>query len=139
MAERRGWSGTTKRTLEQGAMLGAKWWAVGDELACMYQRSFETKFGTGYNFLLVKPQSLTVAIDEFGVTTKKGDGEQRQITAFSMPPLAGFEMALQDLQSSGFPGFKAFDRVIIRCVEIQKADDFGRSDMPMFEISVDAR
>lgn len=137
--QRRGWVGNTKRTLETGAMLGAKWWQAGDTLCCIFQRVFPTKFGDGHEFLLVKPQSLTVAVDEFGVSTKKGDGEQRIITRFAMPPLAGFAMAIQDLQTNGFPGFAFGDRCIITCIDIQEAKEFGMSNMPMFEISVDPR
>jgi hypothetical protein len=136
---KRGWTGSTKQTLDQGAMLGGKWWSKGDKIHCIFQRVFDTKFGTGYNFLLVQPSSLVVAVDEFGICTKKGDGEQRQITQFAMPPLAGFDMAVQSLQSNGFDNFRFFDKVIIECVDIQEAKEFGYSDMPMFEISVDPR
>ena len=136
---RRGWTGTTKNTQESGAMLGAKWWAKGDDIHCLFQRTFETKFGTGHEFLLIKPQTLTVNVDQFGSTTKKGDGEQRILTRFAVPPLAGFTMALQDLQTSGFPGLRFGDRCILKCVDIQESQDFGFSAMPLFEISVDTR
>src|SRR5271157_1613989 len=104
MAEerRRGFTGSTERTLKQGAMLGAKWWAKDDKLSCIFQREFQTKFGTGYNFMLAQPAVLTVYVDEFGVCSKKpqhDNAEARQITQFAMPPLAGFDMALQDMQT----------------------------------------
>lgn len=136
---RRGWTGSTKRTLENSAMLGAKWWAVDDTLSCIFQRTFETKFGTGYEFMLVKPQTLTVAVDDYGVSRKTGDGEQRIITRFAMPPLAGFDMAIQDLQHNGFPGLRWGDRCVIKCVELQRSLHDDQSDMPMFEISIDPR
>jgi hypothetical protein len=144
--KRRGWSGTTQRTQENSCMLGAKWWKKDDKLSVLFQRKFMTKFGDGHEFLLVQPEHLTVNVDEFGVATKSTDttaaNESKQtktITRFGMPPLAGFDMAVQDLMSSGFDGFKQNDRVIIKCVDIQEAKDFGFSDMPMFEISVDPR
>jgi hypothetical protein len=142
--QRRGWKGNTKQTLENGAMLGAKWWAKGDKILCVYQRSFDTKYGRGFNFMLVQPTSLTVSIDEFGSCTKKAiheKDEQRQITQFAIPPLAGFDMALQSLQASapGFGDFRFGDKCVIECNDIQEAKEFGFANMPMFEISVDPR
>lgn len=142
--QRRGWKGNTRQTLENGAMLGAKWWGKGDKLSCIYQRSFETKFGLGYNFLLVQPESLTVSIDEFGSCTKKpvNDGDQqRQITQFALPPLAGFDMAVQAVQASapGFGEFRFGDRCIIECIDVEKSAKMGYSDMPVFDITVDPR
>lgn len=141
---RAGWSGSTKQTLSSGCMLGAKWWKAGDKLACIFQREFETKFGTGYEFMLVKPATINVFVDEYGTTYKQqpaddAKGEMRQATRFALPSLAGFDMAYQDMQANGFPGFRFGDRVLIECTEIQEAKDFGFSDMPMFNLSVDQR
>lgn len=141
---RRGWHGNTKRTLESGCMLGAKWWVVGDSLACLYQREFETRYGPGHEFLLVKPETLTVFIDEFGTSYKKQPaddvkGQDKTVTRFSLPPLAGFDMALQDMIANGFPGLRFGDRMIITVTEIEPAKKYGHSDMPIFDISVDPR
>lgn len=137
---RKGWQGSTRRTLDNSAMLGAKWWEAGDELYCIYQRSFDTKFGEAHEFMLVKPQVLLVSVDEFGICRKRGEeGTDRDVTRFALPPLAGFEMAVQDCMTAGFPGFKFGDAVIIKCVEVQPPVDENRSPMPMFEISVDKR
>jgi hypothetical protein len=142
---RRGaFTGSSRHTQESGAMLGGKWWQVGDELTCLFQRNFTTKYGEGTEFMLIKPTSLTVFVDEFGGAYKKQpadniSGNDKQITRFALPPLAGFDMAVQDLHSAGFPGFKFGDKCIIRCTEIQPGKEFGISDMPMFEISVDPR
>jgi hypothetical protein len=137
--KRRGWSGNTDDTLESGGMLGAKWWTVGDKLLCLFQREFETKYGPGYEFMLVSPTSLTVSEDQYGALTKKGDGKQRQLTRFAIPPLAGFTMAIQNMESKGFPGFQFRDRVTIECVDIQRSDNPDYSDMPKFVITVDDR
>jgi hypothetical protein len=134
--------GRTQSTIENSAMLGAKWWKKGDKLSVLFNRQFDTKFGTGWEFRLVNPPTLTINVDEFGVATKSTDEtareskETRTITRFGIPNLAGFDMALQDLQSSGFKGLTQNDRVVIECVDIQEAKEFGFSDMPMFEISV---
>lgn len=143
-AKRAGWSGNTKRTLETGAMLGASWWTVGDKVSCLFQREFETKFGKGHEFMLVQPRTMSVFIDEFGKTYKKqpadgAAGVDREITRFAIPPLAGFDMAVQDMEASGFPGFWFGARCIIECTEVQLAKEFGFSDMPIFNISVDPR
>lgn len=140
---RRGaFTGSTKKTLESGCMLGAKWWEVGDEISALFSRHFPTKFGEGSEFLLIKPTSLSVFIDEYGVATKKAQNEGdmlKLVTRFAMPPLAGYDMAVQDLLNSGFTGFQHGDRCIIKCVEIQNASQEGYSNMPLFEISVDQR
>src|SRR5215831_10718031 len=115
-ARNRGWKGSTKNTQESTAMLGGKFWEKGDKVSCLFARDFVTKFGPAYEFLLTKP--LTVNVDEFGVTTKNGAGMTRLITRFAMPPLAGFDMAYQDLMAAGFDGFKLHDRIIIECVDI---------------------
>lgn len=140
---RGGYTGSTQRTLESGAMLGAKWWTKGDELHALFQRTFDTRYGLGHEFMLVKPASVNVFIDEFGSTYKKqpadqANGVDKQITRFAIPPLAGFDMAVQDLHTAGFSGFRFGDRCIIRCVGTQPGVG-GYSDMPLFEISVDAR
>lgn len=137
--QRRGWSGTTKNTLEKTAMLGGKWWEKGDKLACIFSRTFETKFGTGYEFMLVQPSTLTVNVDQYGVTTKKGEGVAKIITRFAMPSLAGFEMALQDMMGNGFEGLRFGDKVLIECVDIQESSDSSQSPMPQFDVSVDPR
>lgn len=142
--KRAGWVGTTRETMENGAMLGGKWWKAGDEIACIFQRTFPTKYGEGHEFLLVKPQTVTVFVDEFGSTYKKQPedntvGQDRQINRFSLPPLAGFDMAVQALQAAGFPGFRFGDRTSIKCIAVQTATEFGYSDMPEFEVSVDPR
>lgn len=141
---RSGWSGNTRTTQESGAMLGAKWWSDGDKLACIFQREFETRYGIGREFLLVSPATLTVFIDEYGSAYKKQPddstkGVDKQLTRFAMPPLAGFYMAVQDMEANGFPGFKRGDRVLITCVGMQQGTGVGFSDMPEFEISVDSR
>ncbi len=141
---RAGWSGNSRTTQESGAMLGAKWWAEGDTIACIYQREFETKFGLGHEFLLVQPATLTVFVDEYGSTYKKqpddnAHGVDKTLTRFAMPPLAGFDMAVQDLEANGFPGFRQGDRCVITCIGIQKGTTVGFSDMPEFTISVDPR
>ena len=87
---------------------------------------------------------LNVFIDDFGKSYKEqptddAKGNMQQITRFAMPPLAGFDMALQDMMAGGFPGFRFGDRVLITCTEIQPATQNDYSDMPMFEISVDPR
>jgi hypothetical protein len=140
---RKGWSGNTKNTLDNSAMLGAKWWKPGDELACVFNRTFQTKYGQGYEFLLAKPQSLHVLTDTYGMSIKADEShpDARKITRFALPNLSGFDMAVQDLKT-GAPGFGDFrfgDRCIIRCVEIREAKEFGFSDMPMFNIVVDPR
>lgn len=141
---RRGFHGNTRRTLESGCMLGAKWWQPGDKLAALFQRQFETRYGPGHEFLLVKPESLTVFIDEYGTSYKKqpaddAKGQDHQVTRFSLPPLAGFDMAIQDMMANGFDGLRFGDRVLIECTEIEPAKKFGHSDMPIFDISVDSR
>lgn len=141
---RAGWSGNTRSTQESGAMLGAKWWQQGDKLACIFQREFETKNGLGREFLLVKPETLTVFVDEYGSTWRKQpddntQGVDKQIKRFALPPLAGFDMAVQDMEANGFPGLRQGDRCVIECVGIQKADNPNYSDMPEFSISVDPR
>jgi hypothetical protein len=141
---RSGWSGNTRTTQESGAMLGAKWWSDGDKVACIFQREFETKFGIGREFLLVSPATITVFVDEYGSTYKKQPddgtkGQDKQLTRFAMPPLAGFDMAVQDMEANGFPGFKQGDRVLISCIGVQKATNANFSDMPEFDISVDSR
>jgi hypothetical protein len=135
------YSGNSKKTLESGAMLGAKWWAVGDKVVCLFQRDFETKFGLGHEFMLSDPKTLTVFVDEFGSTYKRQPddgtkGTDRQITRFAIPPLAGFGMAIQDLQANGYRGFAFGDRVTIECTDVEPAIDLNRSPMPMFSISV---
>lgn len=131
--------------MEAGGFLSAKWWRLGDEIACIFNRTFETKYGLGYEFILVKPSTITIAVDQFGSSYKKDDPEIpegcaiRPITRFSIPPLAGFDMALQDMKAGGFPGFQFGDKCIIKCTDIQASKDFGFSDMPMFELSVDPR
>lgn len=141
--QRRGaYTGSTQKTLESGCMLGAKWWEKGDEIHALFSRHFPTKFGEGSEFLLIKPTSLSVYVDEWGVSTKKAQKEGQEVrlvTRFALPPLAGYEMAVQDLLNNGFTGFQHGDRCIIRCVEVQASSTEGYSNMPMFEISVDPR
>ena len=139
MVGNRGWKGSTKNTLQSGGMLGAKWWSKGDVIGCLFQRTFNTKYGEGYEFTLVSPQSLKVFVDEFGTTTKTGPGDEKTLTRFALPSLNGFEMAVQDMMTEGFLGFQAFDKVTITCVDILPATESGYSDMPMFEITVDPR
>ena len=107
--QKRGWSGSTDETITSGAMVGGKWWEPGDEISCIFNREFETKYGPGYDFLLVKPKTLTVYVDEFGIARKKpisDTNESRMITRLAIPPLAGFDMAYQALKAKGFPGFQ---------------------------------
>jgi len=142
--QRRGWTGNSNETLDGNAMLGAKWWAVGDKLLCLWQRSFETKFGTGHQFMLVQPETLTVFVDQFGVSYKKQpkddvEGTDISVSRFSLPHLAGFDLALQALESKGFPGFWFGARCIVKCIAMKEATQFGYSDMPVFELSVDPR
>lgn len=90
------------------------------------------------------PASITVHVDEFGICTENGPGEERTLTRFSIPNLQGFEMAYQDLKANGFDSFRYGDKVLIECVEIEKAEpakpgEQQQSDMPLFTISVDAR
>lgn len=141
---RAGWSGNSKNTLDSNAMLGAKWWNPGDKLLCLWQRSFDTKYGQGHQFMLVSPETLTCFVDEFGNTYKKQPsddvtGNDVTVTRFSLPHLAGFDLALQDMEAKGFPGFWFGARCVIECTEVQVATQLGYSDMPVFSISVDPR
>lgn len=143
-ARRGGWSGNSNETLEGNAMLGAKWWQVGDKLLCLWQRSFETKYGEGHQFMLVQPESLTVFCDTYGVCYKKQPsdnvaGQDLTVSRFSMPHLMGLDTAIQALEAKGFPGFWFGARCIIECIGIKQATEFGYSDMPVFSISVDPR
>ena len=110
----------------------------------MFMRWFPTKHGDACEFRLLFPSSITVNVDEFGVATENGPGVPRTITRFSIPPLQGFDMAYQDLKVNGFDSFRYGDKVLIECVEIDKAPEPGpgekqRSDMPLFTLSVDER
>jgi hypothetical protein len=139
---RRGYSGKTQNTLDNSAMLGAEFWHEGQEVLCLYNREFATKYGAGHEFLLVSPKQLMVAIDQYGHASPADvatNHAAKSITRFAMPPLAGFDMAYQDLVANGFDTFRHGDRVVIRCVGIQKSTNREFSDMPMFELSVDAR
>ena len=138
---RGGFIGTTKNTLENSAMLGAEFWHEGMEVSVLFNREFATKYGMGTEFLLVLPIALFVKIDQYGHASPclSDDTDARRITRFAMPPLSGFDMAMQDLKANGFDGFRLHDRCIIKCVGKQKASEIGFSDMPLFEISVDPR
>lgn len=133
--------GSTKNTQDNSAMLGAEFWKEGMEISALYNREFATKYGAGHEFLLVQPRQLFVKTDQYGHSspTVAGDAEGRPITRFAMPPLAGFDMAYQDLVANGLDRFQHGDRCIIRCVGVQKATNSDFSDMPQFEISVDPR
>lgn len=139
---RKGWTGNSKQVIENSAMLGGKWWDKGDKLLCIFQREFTTRYGLGYAFLLVSPSTLTVSVDKYGAATKKARNEgdiQKQITQFSVPPLAGIQKALQSLQANGFDNFRFGDKCQITCFDIipPTKDDYDPS--PEFEISVDPR
>lgn len=105
----------------------------------IFVRWFPTKYGDASEFILVFPEKINVHIDEFGTATESGPGEERILTRFSIPPLAGFDMAYQDLKANGFDGFKYGDKVLIECTEIQPASSKDQSPMPMFTINVDMR
>lgn len=138
---RGGFSGSTKNTLDSSAMLGSEFWKEGMQVSVLYNREFATKYGAGTEFLLVVPRELFVKVDEFQHYSPAlaDDPNARKITRFAMPPLAGFEMAVQDLKANGFDGFRLHDACIIKCVGIQKSTQRDFSDMPLFEISVDPR
>jgi hypothetical protein len=92
-------------------------------------------------FLLALPKTLYLHRDQYGVCTRAIEGEAGAIavTRFAMPPLAGFDMAVQDLYASGFDGFRHGDRCIIKCVGVTPPKRDDQSPMVKFEISVDAR
>jgi hypothetical protein len=143
---RRAWTGNSKHALESSAMLGGKWWQVGDKIACIFQRDFTTRHGLGREFMLVQPQVLTVFVDEWGSTYRQQPNEttkgaDKQITRFALPPLQGFESALHDLQAAapGFGDLRFGDHCLITCFAIKPSDDPNQSDSPQFELSVDPR
>lgn len=138
---RAGFSGKTQNTIDNSAMLGAEFWSPGIKLACIYNRDFATKYGQGHEFMLVIPQFVYIKIDQYGHSSPvpADSPEAKKITRFAMPPLAGFDMAYQDMIANGFDGFRHGDKCLIQCVGIQKATSADYSDMPLFDISVDPR
>lgn len=138
---RGGYTGSTRNTVDNSGMLGAEFWLVGTEVLAIYNREFPTKHGVGREFMLVKPEFMYIKADQYGhcSPTTADDPAGKKITRFAMPPLAGFDMAYQDMRANGFDGFRYGDRVRILVTEIQKAQEFGFSDMAMFQISVDPR
>ena len=133
--------GKTQNTLDNSAMLGAEFCKAGVAVKAQYNRSFATKYGEGHEFLLLDPKALTIKTDQYGHSSpcNEDDPEARKITRFAMPPLAGFDMAVQDLIAGGFDGFRHGDRVVIGCSEVQPTTSADMSPMPMFALSVDAR
>src|SRR5271157_3991230 len=131
---RQGFSGKTQNTLDNSAMLGAEFWKEGQEILCIYNRSFATKYGEGHEFLLVTPRTVFVKVDQYGHASPGlvSDDGVRGITRFAMPPLAGFDMAYQDMIANGFDGFRHGDRCKIQCVGVEKSNDPNFSDMPKF-------
>jgi len=64
-------------------------------------------------------------------------GEPTKCDRFSVGALKGWEMALENLQTMGWPGqFRQGQYVRITCTRVEPAREANQSDMPYFNVDV---
>ena len=94
--------------------------------------------GTCFKFRALQPSHIKVHVDESNrVIPEDEPGKDIEIEQFAMGALAGFEMALDDMRANGWKGFAIHDRITIRCVEVQPANQPGYSEMALFEVNAE--